>query len=95
MAPSSSSTLSGKARPDGLLGLRPRPPLRSGPPPLKRRRPTRRSAGLSNRLFVCRRFELLVFGALAPAANIFFVIKRARTDSNRRPPGSKPGALSS
>jgi hypothetical protein len=25
----------------------------------------------------------------------FLIEKRARTDSNRRPPGSKPGALSS
>jgi hypothetical protein len=46
-------------------------------------------------LFVCRRFELLISGRMAGAAEILFVIKCARTDSNRRPPGSKPGALSS
>jgi hypothetical protein len=37
-----------------------------------RRRPTRRGAGLSNRLFVCRRFELLVSDQVAPDAEIFF-----------------------
>jgi hypothetical protein len=29
------------------------------------------------------------------SARKFLIEKRARTDSNRRPPGSKPGALSS
>jgi hypothetical protein len=41
-------------------GYAARPPLRSGPPPLKRRRPTRRGAGLSNRLVVRQGFDMLV-----------------------------------
>ena len=39
-------------------GCAARPPLRSGPPPHGvRQRPSRRGAGLSNPLVVCRRFE--------------------------------------
>jgi hypothetical protein len=41
-------------------GYAARPPLRSGPPPLTRRRPSRRGAGLSNRLVVRQGFDMLV-----------------------------------
>ena len=41
-----------------------------------------------------KRYVFTTFGALS-ASRKFLIEKRARTDSNRRPPGSKPGALSS
>jgi len=65
--------------------MAPRPPLRSGPPPrLARQRPTRRGAGLSNRLVFCRRFELLVSGSMGSTAEIFFV-KLVRPDGFEPP----------
>ena len=53
-------------------GCTARPPLRSGPPPLKRRRPTRRGAGLSIRLVVRQGFDLLVSDLVARAAEELF-----------------------
>jgi len=53
-------------------GYAARPPLRSGPPPLERRRPTRRGAGLSNRLVVRPGFDLLDSDLVARATENLF-----------------------
>ena len=76
----------------------PRPALRSGPPPrLARQRPTwPKTAKLSNRSRCLSAVRTALFGSRSLGyRKISFAKKCARTDSNRRPPGSKPGALSS
>src|SRR5271165_6313931 len=77
----------GKTRPTSAsAGRSPcvaRPPLRSGPPPRSGECPTRRGAGLSNRLVVRQRFDLLVSDLVTRAAEELFFDEKCKSAPGR------------
>jgi hypothetical protein len=84
------------ARPDGLLrGLRPSSSASLRTAAATPRRPTWPSASFRTGLFSVGGSNCLFPIGWHRMSNTSLEALRARTDSNRRPPGSKPGALSS